>query len=253
MRVRAAMAVDPTAVVLGRAAAALTWWSDLAVPTVEVARPAGSRRSVLGIRWRQCRIPPALVLEQHAIRVSCPALSTLELIPELGGTAIDEALRRRAVTLAHLHRALALTPGRPGNQERAWLLADSRDEPWSEAERRFQRDFRALALPYAYATNFRVTMPDGRAHPLDLALPDLLQGFEIDGYAFHGDRTAFERDRELEPGLASLGWQVVRLSAAAVLADDNRLLMKRVGAAVRERARQLGGDRPRTTSRSGCA
>ena len=51
---------------------------------------------------------------------------------------------------------------------------------------------------------------------LDLALPELLLDFEVDGYTHHGGSTAFERDRDRNSELAAGGWQVVNYSAAMV-------------------------------------
>lgn len=228
LRVRAAMAIEPTAVVTGRAAAALAWWPELAVPVVQVSRPRGSRVDVRGIRWHQGRVPDDLVLEREGIRIANPALSTLDLVAELGGQPIDEALRRGAATLPQLEAAFRLTPGRPGNVERAWLLRDSRDEPWSEAERHLHRTFRGLHLPYRYSTNHPVTLPGGAVHPIDVAVPDLLLGFEVDGHAFHHSKEAFERDRHLEVALAAVGWQVVRLSGTGVMADETPGLLRTI-------------------------
>lgn len=240
LRVRAALALEPAAVITGRAAAALSWWKELKVPVVDVSLPRGPRLvDAAGIRWHRGAVPPELVQEEEGIRIVTPALSVLELIPELGGNAIDEALRRRAATLAQLNDALALTPGRPGNVQRRWLLDDSRDEPWSEAERSLHRGFRALRLPYAFRTNHRVALNDGTTHPIDLALPELLLGFEVDGYAFHRSREAFERDRRLERGLAALSWQIVRLSATGVMEDPETFPLIR--ASVEARAALMAG------------
>ncbi len=113
--------------------------------------------------------------------------------------------------------ALELTPGRAGNVQRRRLLKDSRDEPWSEAERSLHQIYRGLALPHPYATNFWLSLRDGRRVALDLALPKLRLGFEVDGYEFHGTRTAFEYDRDRDSDLASQGWHVVRFGAAFIV------------------------------------
>ena len=47
---------------------------------------------------------------------------------------------------ALLHRAMELTAARAGNQTRRQLLLDSRDEPWSEAERLFHRLLREAGI-----------------------------------------------------------------------------------------------------------
>lgn len=219
LRLRAVLAIEPAAVVIERAAAALTWWPDIAVSDLIVASRVRKHTSTCGVTWVQRRVDPDHVVEVEGVRITNPALTVLDLVPSLGGQAIDEGLRRGAVTLAELETMFDATGSRPGNRERRHLLDDSRDEPWSEAERHLHRLLRQLDLPCRFVTNHRVSLPSGRHCYLDVALVDLLLGLEVDGYEFHGPRDAFERDRARDADAASLGWQVVRWSAAAVLTD----------------------------------
>lgn len=221
LRARAVHAAEPTAVITGRAAAALAWWPELAVPVVAAAHPVRVKQPGPGIRWHRGTVPEALVMEQDGIRIASPALSTLDLIPDQGGQAIDEALRRRVVSLADLDEALALTPGRPGNRERAILLLDSRDEPWSEAERSLHGTVRGLTLPCRYFTNYAVALPDGTTHPIDLALPEILLGLEVDGYEFHHTKSAFLRDRKVPLALGPTGWHIIGIAAETVTDDPD--------------------------------
>ena len=87
--------------------------------TAAISRP--------GFRFDRRRVPPELVHERHGLRMTVPALTALDLCAELGGDAIDQALRTRTATLEGLHRALELTGHRRGNQDRRALLLDSRD------------------------------------------------------------------------------------------------------------------------------
>ena len=232
MRVRAAVTFDPDAVVVGEAAATLGWWPERAATTVDLAT-TGRRADGDGIRWCQRRVPPELVVDRGPVRFTDVALTVLDLIPSLGGQVIDEALRRRVVTLAHLESTFAGLPPRRGDVLRRVLLEDSRDEPWSEAERELQRGYRALDLPYGYRTNFPVTLPDGTVRFVDLAVPDLLLGFEVDGWEWHGDHESFVRDRASDAHLATLSWQRVRFDAPLVFdrLDDVKGTMRDVVAA----------------------
>lgn len=236
-RCAAVMASDPNAVITGAAAAAITWWPEREVDVVQAYR----RRPVpvRGFRWLAGATPEGLVHRARDLNVATAALAVLDMIPRVGGQAIDEALRRRCVTLAELEAALQCTPHRKGNPERRWLLDDSRDEPWSELERSFHRRFRALGLPYGYHTNHRVDLGDGRHAFLDLALPELMVGFEVDGFAHHSSRGAFEADRTRDARLTALGWVVVRFTWAMVEHDPDgvELAIRRVVAA---RRAQLG-------------
>lgn len=116
-------------------------------------------------------------------------------------------------------QALRLWPHRPGNVLRARLLRDSRDEPWSPAERRAHRLFRGRRIPFV--ANHPVRTPSGLFY-LDMALPELLLGFEIDGRAYHADQ--FVQDRLRDAALAGLGWQVVRFPAVEVMDNPDRFL-----------------------------
>ena len=234
---RAAMALSPDAVVRGAAAAALTWWPGLKVDSVHVSHRV-AHRGGHGLTWSREVLPSDLVLEADGVRLACPEVSVLDLVPVLGGAAIDEGLRRGAVSLAGLHDALARMSERPGNAERRWLLRDSRDEPWSEAERHLHRGVRSLRLAHPYRTNFRLDLPGGPMF-LDLALPNLSLGFEVDGFEYHGGRDAFERDRRRLARLAAHGWQCVPFSARAVL-DDLPWVLRMIEDAVRIRAALLG-------------
>lgn len=213
------MTLDPDAVITGRAAAALTWWPELQAPVLDVAC-RGRRDDRPGFRWHQEAVAPDHLVEVEGIRLTTPALTVLDLLPSLGGTPIDEALRRRAASLEDLSRTLNELPHRVGNQQRRWLLEDSRDEPWSEAERRLHRTMRGLSLRYAFRTNFPVRLADGTRRLLDVALPDLLLAFEVDGWEFHGSRASFVSDRVSDAELGVLGWERHRFDATAVFDDE---------------------------------
>lgn len=146
VRVLAANAAYPGGILIGRAAAALTWWPELRVPTIELATDH-QRHPAPGYRLVRRRVPAENVSWMGELPVADPAITVLDLIPELGGRAIDEGLRRRATAMSLWWEALARTPGRRGNKLRAALLDDSRDEPWSEAERAFHRILRTCRLP----------------------------------------------------------------------------------------------------------
>lgn len=208
-RIRALVEHDPDAVITGAAAAHLSWWPELAASEIDAYRRGRCARAN-GFRWHGYRPNSELV----SSGLATPALQVLDLMAEVGSRAVDEALRRRATTLTALHRALDLTPDRPHNNLRRLILADSRDEPWSPAEREFHRVLREARIT-GWKTNHRLTI-DGHSYHLDVAFPRLRLAFEVDGFEFHSARTAFENDRARDARLASKGWQVVRISAAQV-------------------------------------
>ena len=64
-----------------------------------------------------------------------------------------------------------------------------------------------------------IRLGDGRRVRLDAAWPELRVAVELDGAAFHGSRTARERDLRRDTALAALGWVVLRFSYARLMAD----------------------------------
>jgi len=237
-RAAALRLADPDAIITGAAAAHLTWWPDLPAPTLTAVRSLRTA-SAAGYLWERRSIPFDLIAEFHGLKYTGPALTVLDLIGDHGGRPIDEALRRGAVTLTQLWRALDLTPHRRNNALRRALLEDSRDAPWSEAERLLHRYVRAGHHPWSFSTNHPVGLANGRVAYLDLAMPALRLYLEADGYQYHGSRTAFEHDRDRDTDLAAQGWQGHRFSAAFLehSPDDS---LRRINAIIDRRVQQLG-------------
>lgn len=230
---------DPDAVIVGAAAARLLWWPELRVPSITVASPQRWRPTP-GVGVERRAIPPELVVERGAVRLASPALSTLDLIPELGGAVIDEALWRRVVSLDGLWQALAAVPKRPGNRLRRELLVDSRDEPWSEAERLVHRALRSASIE-GWRTNYRIRLAS-RVVFADIAFPRQRLVIEIDGWEHHGNHRAFVEDRWRMAELLAHGWRVMPF-AGSVTADLPRMI-----ALVHEALRLTPGSGDRTMS-----
>jgi very-short-patch-repair endonuclease len=76
----------------------------------------------------------------------------------------------------------------------------------SEAERRLLELVRAARLP-APATNRRL-----HGHEVDFVWRPQRLVVEVDGYAFHSSRSAFERDRRRDADLIREGYRVIRLT-----------------------------------------
>jgi very-short-patch-repair endonuclease len=210
--VLAAALDDPDCVVVGAAAARLLWRPMATVERVEVA-VARPRRGWHRYLARQRVVPPELIVERGPVRIACPELSVLDLLPSLGGDIIDEALRLRKVTLDGLWKAFQLTPGRRGNALRRDLLHDSRDLPWSEAEREVHRAPRAAGVT-GWVTNHRVAV-SGRTYVADIAFPEVRLIVEIDGKQFHNNPEAFVYDRWRWSRLTAAGWRVLVFPASA--------------------------------------
>lgn len=215
-RVRAAMLWNPDAVVVGRAAAALTFWPTISVGAVGLAQ-VDARHQRPGFALSRRTLDPRLIASDRSVRVSCPALTALDLCPELGGDPIDTVLRTRAASLAGLRQALELCPGRRGNTDRRRLLLESRDEPWSAAERLAHRILRQAGVS-GWRANHPVVVR-GRRYFLDIAFPGHRLVVEIDGREFHEGPEAFEADRHRHNALTAAGWRVLHITWR-MLQDD---------------------------------
>ena len=208
-RVRALRCFDRDAILTGAIAARLSFWPELRVEAIECA-VRHSRSPQPGYRFSRRQIPPELVVRRGGIRYTSPALTALDLCARLGGEAIDQALRSRATTLALLHRAMELTAARAGNQTRRQLLLDSRDEPWSEAERLFHRLLREAGIT-GWKANQPVTL-NGSTCYVDVIFRKLKLAIEIDGRLFHTGAEVFETDRWRQNLLILDGWRVLRFT-----------------------------------------
>jgi very-short-patch-repair endonuclease len=83
------------------------------------------------------------------------------------------------------------------------------DEPRftrSEAERRLVTLVRSARLPVP-STNTRVAGLE-----VDALWPSHRLIVEVDGFAYHGNRAAFERDRRRDAALTAAGYRVVRVT-----------------------------------------
>jgi very-short-patch-repair endonuclease len=212
-RIRALSRLDPDAVLVGAAAARVSFWPDLKVELIECA-VRHSRAAQVGYCFSRRHIPDELVINRSGLRYTTPALTALDLCATVGGDAIDQALRSRATTLAQLQRAMELTAARAGNRTRRQLLLDSRAEPWSRAERLFHRLLRDAGI-----TGWRANRPivlNSSTFYVDIVFRKLRLVIEIDGRLYHTGPEVFETDRRRQNLLVLNGWFVLRFTWAMI-------------------------------------
>lgn len=210
----AAVWAGPDAVLTGWAAARLSFWPAAKLPEITLALPLTTRRGRPGIRFERRRIPPELIVFRGLIALTRPSLTAVDLSDTRdGAAAIDAALRTRAANLSQMWEALALTPNRRGNEMRRTLLHESRHEPWSEAERDAHR-----LLDGAGITGWITNAPVGDYY-VDILFRRERVVLEIDGWATHGTRAAFEADRCRRNRIVLAGYTVLNFTARQV-ADE---------------------------------
>lgn len=230
-RVAALARWDPDAVLTGATAGRMTFWPTLASPSVECA-VRWDRAPQKGFTFSRREVPLDLVVERGPLRLTSPALTALDLVASKGGDGIDHALRTRMTTLEEMRTAIELTPGRPGNVDRRRMLLDSRDQPWSEAERLAHRLLRAGRVA-GWRANLPVVLR-GQLYYLDVAFPSLRLVVEIDGRLHEDDPEVFENDRWRQNALVLEGWVVLRFTWR-MLEDHPDLVI----AAIREKVASL--------------
>jgi very-short-patch-repair endonuclease len=209
-KVVAASRWDPKAVIRGRAAAALSYWDDIGVTTLEVASPVRHSPQP-GFAFEHRTIPGDLVQQCGPFSFTVPALTAVELGTMEFTDPIDRALRKRVVTLEAMRDALERTPRRRGNRDRWRLLLDSRSEPWSRAERLAHRIYRGAGIA-GWVTNLKTVVPDWGTYVLDIAFERQRLATEIDGRETHDNDDAFESDRERQNALVLAGWTFLRFT-----------------------------------------
>jgi very-short-patch-repair endonuclease len=69
---------------------------------------------------------------------------------------------------------------------------------------------------------------------VDLAIPELKLAFEFDGYTYHSDKAAFNRDRERDRSLTESGWTVMRFHGDEIRNDAVKIA-KQINSIMRNR------------------
>lgn len=236
LRCRALQLADGDAVIMGEAAAWLLGLPDAKEPQRVTALSTTLRLDTPRFRTLERRVDPELVGIARGLRVTCPALTALDLATTQGGRPLDAALRS-GIPLPTLWSVFRSLPHRPGNATLRRLLTESRDEPWSEAERSAHLLLHRARLS-GWKTNHPVQVSLGRVH-VDVGFPHLRMALEIDGFEFHCSRAQFERDRARDVALFLAGWGVHRFTADHVFSRPDAFL-EEVRGLLAARERLLG-------------
>jgi very-short-patch-repair endonuclease len=215
----ALLACGPGAV-LSHLTAAILWGisEPRATPvhvTVTAERRPGARAGV--VVHRAAALPAR---RRSGLPVTTPVRTLLDLaalIPERElKWAIEEARIRKLIRPVELDAACLAHRGRRGAAALMRIAAQTGPGPTatrSEAERRLIDLIAGARLP-APRGNVRVA-----GHLVDLFWPAERLVAELDGYAYHAHREAFERDRRRDADLAAAGIRVVRLTWRRITAE----------------------------------
>jgi very-short-patch-repair endonuclease len=232
----AAVLIADAAVLSHRSAAALWGIRPTERRHVEITVPR-SLRPRAGLELHQMRLGPDEVTRYRGIPVTTPVRTLLDLATVLTRQQLEraatEAEIRRLGSSHSLEALIARYPTRAGSRAIRTLLAErsiGRDITKHELELRFLALLDAENLPRP-RINARVDVP--RQPVVDCLWQDRRVIAELDGFATHGTRTAFETDRARDRTLQVAGYRVIRItwrqltSDAPTLAAEVRALLDR--------------------------
>lgn len=219
----AVLACGPGAVLSHRAAAALWELRASEAATIDVTVPSlGGRRRRPGIALhRVAWLPASEVTLHHAIPVTTPARTLLDLAsatsrPALA-RAVDRAEQLRLFDLSEVRALLRRNTGRAGCKALAQVLEDQCAEP---ALTRSQLEERFLALCEDHELPRPTVNSRVRGYEVDFLWREAGLIVEVDGRSSHSTRTAFERDRRRDGHLTVLGYRVLRLTYRRVVDEE---------------------------------
>jgi hypothetical protein len=204
----------PAAVLSHQCAAALLELRSSSSAVIHVTAPGRSRQGPRAITLHRVRaLYPDDVMVRDRIPVTSVPRTLLDLAEVLPPRAlvrsIEEAERRRLFDLRAVEALIARSRGRHGLRPLVAALREIVDDP-PHANSDFERDFPPFCLAYG------LPVPELNAtvagFVVDALWRDRRLVVELDGYAFHRSRRAFEADRERDAALQLAGYRVLRIT-----------------------------------------
>jgi very-short-patch-repair endonuclease len=191
------------------------WWQFLPHPAeqrpidITVAGRHPGRRSDIRVH-RVASLARRDFWIRDSVPITTPARTLLDLAAVASADELDRAFAEaqvlRLVDARGLEDQIARNLGRRGLCALRRLIDDGPGPTRNEAERRLLRLVRDAGLPEP-----RVNTRIGR-YEVDFLWPEHRLAVEIDGFAAHGNRRAFERDRNRDAALAAAGYTVLRIT-----------------------------------------
>ncbi len=178
--------------------------------------------------------PPPSQARPLAIVVGVPELRRIEQAGQESAavvalTRVDELVDVRLAGARAVHdqvleldQAGEVYPGRPGCRKLRALLNDIPEPALTRSPPEFLllKRLRKAGVPQP-RTNARV-----HGLEVDLLFPDHGLAVEIDGYAYHRQRPAFEDDRSRDAALAARGIMVLRFTPRQLTREPDKVLAR---------------------------
>ena len=233
----AVLACGEGAVLSHQSAAALWSIRGTAKSRIDVTAPRDLRPRP-GLHPHRAVLPADEVTVHDGIPTTTPARTLLDLAAVVPRRTLERALDEAEVLrLPGPHTLLGRYPRRRGAATLRTLLLTSRSPTPTRTE--LEAKFLTFVDDWGFDRPAVNTIIEGLE--VDAAWRDARLIVELDGFATHGTRRGFERDRKRDRQLTAAGWRVIRLTWRQ-LADGEAL--------ARELRALLGPQARRTSSAS---
>lgn len=209
----AVLAYGPDALLSHASAAALWGLRHTARSRIDVTVPRRRGRGRPGVVLHRVR---SVEDDDRTLRDRIPVTSVPRtlldlaevLAPRLLGPVFEEAERLRLLDLSAIQALLERSRGRRGLPLLSKVLSEAGEPSHtrSELERRFARLCRDAKLP---VPALNVVVGD---FEVDVLFRRERLVVELDGFAYHRSRAAFERDRVRDANLQLAGYRVLRIT-----------------------------------------
>lgn len=160
------------------------------------------------------------------INITRPPRLAFDLAATLGDSAhrsvVDQLMHEHSVTLSDLAAVAARLchPARPGSRRFMSTLELLTENPTeSDAELRVAQSLLDRGVPVEANTTW-LDLPNGRRARLDLSVPSVRWGIEIDVHPSHLGVTGSTNDKRRDRQAALLGWSVVRITGLDLIDLD---------------------------------
>lgn len=180
-----------------------------------------------GIRvHRLTRLDPDEITTFEGIPITTPARTILDIAPKARPRELEQAVakaeREGLATLADIARLLDRYPRRPGTPALRAILAMAGGPAFvrSEGESRLLDLVRRAGLP---PPRVNATVA---ALEADFVWEDRKVIVELDGYAYHSSRRAFERDHQRDAILEDAGYRVMRVTWKQLVDEPEKVLTR---------------------------
>jgi len=203
-------------------------WQLVDRPPAQVQVAIGSQRRVefpAGVRVRRLDIPHAELTTRFRLPVTTRARSAVDYLADCPFTEAmpfaDRALAQGWLTMRDLHHRLR----RPvsGNARVRQVIRALMVGAEAESERRLHRLLRQHGI-CGWVANHPVQLGGRLIARVDIAFLAQRLAIEVDGLAYHSDRSRFQRDRTRQNALVNLGWTVLRFTWQDIVADPDRVI-----------------------------